>query len=193
MRKTHELTFPSDLSIVAKAFPSDEMGLNWPPSLEFAEKSAKSGRLRVPMGRPPHETTEITPFYAKSGRLQPPDGLGEAQRRVFVDLIASCPASQFRKSDVHLLARWSELTIMAEQAALKLEQEGMVVAGQHGFRASPWFQIHRDCCRELRDLSQRLLIGPRGRQPRAAKVKPGVVSYYERAALGDPGYDDAAS
>jgi len=119
--------------------------------------------------------------------------LGELQRRAFVDLVTSCPISQFHRSDLSLLCRWCELTVMAEQAALKLEQEGMVVTGQHGPKASPWFGVHRDCCRELRALSQRLQLGPRGRAPKAPKTVAGRVSYYERMAMEEGDDDEAAN
>jgi hypothetical protein len=137
------------------------------------------------IGRKPHETTEITPYGVGSRRLRPPDCLGEIQRKAFLDLITSCPASQFRRCDVPLLCRWAELTVIAEQAAFEMQQGGMVVDG----KVSPWVMIHRDTCKELRALSQRLQIGPRGRSPKAPKVKPGPVSYYETMELGD--YDDA--
>jgi phage terminase small subunit len=144
------------------------------------------------MGRPPHETTDITPFGVESGRLRPPNYLGELQKRAFVDLVTSCPVSQFQCSDLSLLCRWAELTVMAEQAVLEMQKEGMVVTGQHGPKVSPWFAIHRDATRELRALSQRLQLGPRGRAPKAPKTVAGRVSYYERMDLeGDS--DDAAN
>jgi hypothetical protein len=144
------------------------------------------------MGRPPHETTDIAPFGVESRRLRPPDCLGELQRKAFVDLVTSCPISQFHRSDLPLLARWAELTIMAEQAAHELEQGGMVVDGKDGPKVSPWFAIHRDVTRELRALSQRLQLGPRGRTPKAPKTRAGPVSYYDRMDLeGD--LDDTAS
>jgi len=55
----------------------------------------------------------------------------------------------------------------------------MVVGG----KVSPWFVVHRDATRELRSLSQRLQLGPRGRAPKAPKTKPGSVSYYETMSL----------
>jgi len=135
------------------------------------------------MGRPPHETTDITPLGVGIGRLRPPDCLGELQRRAFVDLVTSCPVSQFQRSDVGLLCRWAELTVMAEQAVLEMQKEGMVVTGQHGPKVSPWFAIYRDATRELRALSQRLQLGPRGRAPKAPKTVAGRVSYYDRMDL----------
>jgi hypothetical protein len=79
---------------------------------------------------------------------------------------------------------------MAETAAFHLGADGMVVTGEQGPKVSPWFAIHRDATRELRQLSQRLQIGPRGRTPKAPKVQPGHMSYYEEMQLrGD--FDDA--
>jgi hypothetical protein len=128
------------------------------------------------MGRPPHETTDIAPF---GGHLRPPACLGELQKQAFIDLVTSCPTSQFHRCDLSLLCRWAELTVIAEQAAFEMQQQGIVVEG----KPSPWFAIHRDATRELRALSQRLQLGPRGRTPKAPKTKAGPVSYYERMML----------
>jgi phage terminase small subunit len=142
------------------------------------------------MGRPPHETTDIAPFGVESGRLRPPGHLGEQQKRAFIDLVTTCPRSQFVAADIPLLCRWAELIVMAEKAVLEMQREGMVVDGQHGPKVSPWFAIHRDATRELRALSQRLQLGPRGRAPKAPKTTAARVSYYERMDLeGDS--DDA--
>jgi len=138
-------------------------------------------------GRKPYETTEVVPFGLESRRLQPPDCLGELQKRVFIDLVCSAPAAQFRRADMGLLCRWSELTVIAEQAAFEMQQGGLVVDG----KPSPWFAVYRDATRELRLLSQRLQLGPRGRTPKAPKTKAATVSYYERMALED-GYDDVS-
>jgi phage terminase small subunit len=141
-------------------------------------------------GRKPFETNDVVPFGVERRRLQPPDCLGELQRRAFLDLVCSVPISQFRRSDLALLCRWSELTVMAETAAFHLGADGMVINGKEGPKVSPWFTIHRDATRELRALSQRLQLGPRGRTLKAPKVKPGSVSYYETMGLqGD--LDDA--
>jgi hypothetical protein len=113
------------------------------------------------------------------------------RKRAFIDLVTSCPTSQFRQCDLPLLCRWAELTIMAEQAAFELQQGGML-DGKLGPRVSPWFAIHRDATRELRSLSQRLQLGPRGRTPKAPKTLPGRVSYYEKMDLEDD-WDDAAN
>src|SRR5262245_54556988 len=143
-------------------------------------------------GRKPFETTEVAPFGAGNRRLEPPECLGNLQKRAFIDLVCSVPRSQFRRSDLPLLCRWCELTVMAEEAAFQLQTGGMVVSGKDGPKVSPWFTIHRDATRELRSLSQRLQLGPRGRTWKAPKIKPGTVSYYERMAL-EGEYDDTAN
>jgi hypothetical protein len=137
-------------------------------------------------GRKPYESTDVAPFGAESRRLAPPECLGNLQKQAFLDLITSVPRSQFRRCDLPLLCRWCELTVLAEQAAFELEQAGAVVDG----KISPWFSIHQGASRELRALSQRLQLGPRGRTPKAPKIKTGSVSYYERMDL-EGEFDDS--
>ena len=138
------------------------------------------------MGRKPYETTDIMPFGSNSRRLQPPDCLGELQKRAFVDLICSVPRGQFRASDLPLLCRYAELVIMAETAAFHLGADGMVTPEA---QVSPWFRVHRDVSRELRVLSQRLQLDPKARAKKAPKTQTGHVSYYEEMHLrGD--FDD---
>ena len=139
----------------------------------------------MPGGRRSYSSVEITGYAGVTRRLSPPECLGDLQRALFVDLVASCPASQFRKSDVGLLARYSELTVMAEQAAFELQQNGMVT--DKG-KVSPWFSIHNAATRELRMLSQRLHLGPRSRTLKVAKTQAAPTSYYEKMAL--EGFDD---
>ena len=137
------------------------------------------------MGRKPFITTDVVEFGADSRRLQPPDCLGELQKRAFIDLITSVPRGQFRASDLPLLARYAELVVMAETAAFHLGADGMVTPeGQ----VSPWFRVHRDVSRELRVLSQRLRLDPKARTKKAPKTQTGHVSYYEEMNL--EGYDD---
>jgi phage terminase small subunit len=134
-------------------------------------------------GRKSYESTEVVPFGVESRRLQPPDTLGTLQKRAFLDLVCSVPAGQFRRCDLSLLCRWAELSVLAETAAFHLEADGAVVNGKEGPKASPWVSIHLGACRELRSLSQRLQLGPRGRAPKAPKTQAAGVSYYERMAL----------
>jgi hypothetical protein len=52
---------------------------------------------------PNYQTTEVIP-YGERRYLRPPDTLSDAQRRCFVDLVASLPAFHFKPSDLSLLA-----------------------------------------------------------------------------------------
>jgi hypothetical protein len=135
----------------------------------------------MPGGRRPFSSVEITGYAGATHRVSPPECLGELQRQAFIELVSSCPASQFRRGDVGLLCRWAELTVMAEQAAFEMQQQGMVT--DKG-RVSPWFSIHNAATRELRMLSQRLHLGPRSRTLKAAKTQAtSTMSYYEKMAL----------
>ena len=139
-------------------------------------------------GRKPYETTDVMPFGANSRRLQPPDCLGELQKRAFLDLITCVPRGQFRACDLPLLARYAELVVMAETASFHLGADGMVIQSEKGSRVNPWFQIYRDTTRELRVLAQRLRLDPKARAKKAPKTEAAGVSYYERMALED--FDD---
>jgi len=140
----------------------------------------------MPGGRRPFSSVEITGYAGATRRLSPPACLGELQRQAFIRLVSGCPASQFRSGDVELLCRWAELTVMCEQAAFELQQNGMVT--DKG-RPSPWFSIHNAATRELRMLSQRLHVGPRSRTLKVAKTQAAsTMSYYEKMAL--EGFDD---
>jgi hypothetical protein len=106
--------------------------------------------------------------------------LGDAEKRAFLDLIASTPVDQFRPCDLPLLARWSELCVMAERAAKVMEIEGMVTADG---KPSAHFTIHKEATRGLNNLALRLRLGPQSRAHKAPRQKVGTVSYYERMEL----------
>jgi phage terminase small subunit len=140
------------------------------------------------MGRRPFTTVDVLPSWER--RLQPPACLGEAERRVFVDLIATTPLGQFEPSDLWLVARWCEAVVMAERAAAELRTGGMVVKSKEGSKPSPWFTIHQAACKTLKDLSLRLKLSPQARHPKSPKSLPSGLSAYERLAMLDEGDDD---
>ena len=131
-------------------------------------------------GRKPFETTDVVPFGAGNERLRPPPSLGKPEKQAFLDLVTTTDPKQFRPSDLPLLCRWAELTVMAEQAAGELQAGGMVTADG---RVSPWFTIHQQATKSLTGLALRLRLGPQSRTPKAPKTKPGAVSYYDRMTL----------
>jgi phage terminase small subunit len=140
----------------------------------------------VQTGRKPFTTIDITPFGLPDGRLRPPASLGQLEKQAFLDLISRVPAGQFRESDLPLLCRWCEASVMAEQAAGELAAGGMVVDG----RVSPWFGIHERATKSLVALALRLRLSPQARADKAPKALPGPVSYYDLKALENGGDDD---
>jgi len=131
-------------------------------------------------GRPPYDTTDVTPYGVGTARLRPPATLGEPEKQRFLDLIATTPVGQFRASDLPLLCRWAELTVMCEQAQGELAVGGMVTADG---KVSPWFSIYAQATKALSGLALRLKIGPQARAPKAPKKTAGPVSYFERLEL----------
>jgi phage terminase small subunit len=134
----------------------------------------------MPRGRKPFEVTDVVPYGGDSRRLQPPAGLGEAAKRVFLDVVVTTPRTQFQSSDTPLLCRYAEACVMAEEAAAKLAAEGAVTADG---RVSPWFRIHQQACKTMAGLAMRLRLGPQSRSRMAPKSRAGPVSYYDRMTL----------
>jgi phage terminase small subunit len=135
-------------------------------------------------GRQPFTTTDVALYGAGSGRLRPPASLGEPEKQAFLDLVTTTPAGQFQPSDLPLLIRWAELTVMCEQARGELAVQGMVVTDDKGKASvSPWFTIHQQATKALSGLALRLRLGPQSRASKAPKKAAGPVSYFERMEL----------
>jgi phage terminase small subunit len=127
---------------------------------------------------------DVTLYGTGSARLRPPATLGEPERRAFLDLVTTTPAEQFQPSDMPLLIRWAELTVMCEQARGELAVQGMVVTDDKGKASvSPWFTIHQQAVKALSGLALRLRLGPQSRASKAPKKTAGPVSYFERMEL----------
>jgi phage terminase small subunit len=138
-------------------------------------------------GRSPYVTIDL-PYDSPNRRIRPPDSLGDLEKQVFRDLVAACPADQFRKSDVGLLARWSELSVMAEQAAFEMTHNGRVTSDG---KVSPWLSIYTQAVKGLNGLALRLRLGPQSRASKAPKSLPRELSYYEEMQLAESDDDDA--
>jgi hypothetical protein len=131
-------------------------------------------------GRKPYDTTDVALYGTGSARLRPPASLGEPEKRAFLDLVTTVPAGQFRPSDLPLLCRWAELTVMAETAAGELAVSSMVTADG---KVSPWFTIHQQATKALGGLALRLRLGPQSRAFKAPKKTAEPLSYYDRMTL----------
>jgi phage terminase small subunit len=117
----------------------------------------------------------------RASRLRPPAHLSEAERSAFVDLVSACKPGHFQASDLPLLCRYVEASVLAEQAATELRREGPVIAG----RVSPWVTVQEKAVRALVALSMRLRLSPQARAPNNPSRRPSQVSHYEKMALGD--------
>jgi phage terminase small subunit len=100
----------------------------------------------------------IIALDGQSARPSPPATLSEPERELFVGIVAGCDADHFRQTDLPLLSRYCEATVLAEQAALEL-RNGAVVDG----KPSPWIVIQEKCVRAMVSLSMRLRLSPQSR------------------------------
>jgi phage terminase small subunit len=125
----------------------------------------------------------VVPLESR-GRLRPPPNLPQAEKELFAQLVASCPAQHFRLSDLPLLCRYCEASVLAEQAAGHLRAEGPVIAG----RLSPWVTVQEKAIRALTALSMRLRLSPQARAPKndrpGARKEP-EPSAYDLMRLSD--------
>jgi phage terminase small subunit len=136
------------------------------------------------MPRKSAASLSVIPLETRSNRLCPPASLSESERAVFVDVITSCKANHFQQSDLSLLCRYAELSVLAEQAAGHLKTEGPVIAG----RVNPWLVVQEKAVRGLVALSMRLRLSPQARQPNnPSRAAP--VSHYDKMRLDHDGSD----
>lgn len=94
----------------------------------------------------------------QSFRPNPPASLSEAERTIFLDLVAGCDRRHFRPSDLPLLCRYVEAAALGDQAAAQLRL-GAVVNG----RPSPWITVQEKAVRAMVALSMRLRLSPQSR------------------------------
>ncbi len=113
----------------------------------------------------------------KQRRIDAPADLGDVERKLFSELVASCDPSHFRHSDRPLLARYCEAVILAEWAALELRQGGPVLGG----RASPWLTVQEKAVRAMTALSMRLRLSPQSRlDPKSAAREKSMSPHTKR-------------
>jgi phage terminase small subunit len=139
-------------------------------------------------GRQPYATYDVHSFDTPNPRIRPPDSLSELEKKVFRDLVSACPADQFRRSDIGLLARWSELSVMAQEAAFEMSTHGRVTPDG---KTSPWLSVYMQATKQLNGLALRLRLGPQSRANKAPKTLPQEPSYYDLMEDDDDDGDSA--
>jgi hypothetical protein len=88
----------------------------------------------------------LTSGRMPGGSITPPASLGEAEAKLFREIVGLCPPSHFVQSDAPLLASYAAATVLARRAGKMLERdaafrhglgEGCARAGIIGDAASP--------------------------------------------------------
>jgi hypothetical protein len=130
-------------------------------------------------GRKSFVTIDAGSYGLPDSRPRPPASLGEAERRVFCDLIASCPAGQFQASDTPLLCRWAELSVLCEVAMAEMTAHGVV----DGDKPSAWFGVYQQSVRSLALMAMRLRLGPQSRTRFSPKTRPQSMSFFDKQRL----------
>src|SRR5215813_6857378 len=93
-------------------------------------------------------------------RLQPPPHLNDHERKLFIEVVASCPPSQFVPSDVLLLASFVQATLLARGAAKKAARDPRALA------------VWEKATRTQTTLATRLRLSPQARSdPRSLARK----------------------
>ena len=119
-------------------------------------------------GRKSVAARAITTPSPRATRLRPPLSLAEPEAKLFNQIISNCAHDHFRQSDLPLLCRYCEASVLAERAAQQL-REAPVVGG----KPSPWLPVREKATRELVALSMRLRLSPQARaKGHALPVKP---------------------
>src|SRR5215467_2061654 len=71
------------------------------------------------MPRPSAEDRKIIPLQPDD-RIEPPDNLTAAERKLFLEVLQKCPPKQFSMADVYLLVSFTRATLTADRATRKL-------------------------------------------------------------------------
>ena len=140
----------------------------------------KGGNLPQP-GRKSAAALAITPPAPRITRLRQPPSLAEPEAKLFKQIIANCAHDHFRQSDLPLLCRYVEASILAERAAQQL-REAPVVGG----KPSPWLPVREKAVREMTALSMRLRLSPQARKEGRRLTEPKPLSWMDVQAQYGP-------
>jgi phage terminase small subunit len=123
--------------------------------------------------------------------LRAPAGLTEAERSLFVAVVADHPASHFKASDAALLAIFVRAILTERAASVHLKKGGYVIDG----KPSPWLSVWATANKSMLALARALRLSPLARSPnrptrptRSAQA----LSIYERMRLEESDNDDKA-
>ena len=92
-------------------------------------------------------------------RLTAPQTLSDCEARVFRSTVQSVDPDHFTSVDLPLLTEFCRASALADQAAVALANDGVVING----RASPWIVVQEKAQRALVALAARLRVCPQSR------------------------------
>ncbi len=127
------------------------------------------------MPRKSAASLEITQASPRSNRVRPPPTLSEPERNLFVAIVGNCSQDHFRASDLPLLSRYCEASVLAERAAQQLRDAPVIDC-----KPSPWLPVREKATREMVALSMRLRLSPQARAkghalPAKSRTDPGGI------------------
>jgi phage terminase small subunit len=121
---------------------------------------------------------KVVALDGKPPRLRPPPSLNEAERAVFIDLVAAAKSDHFVASDLPLLTRYCEAIVLGDRAAVELRQAAIVDG-----KVSPWISIQEKATKAVIMLSMRLRLSPQSRAANNPTRPVPRLSAYEMEAL----------
>jgi phage terminase small subunit len=123
----------------------------------------------------------IAAFSPGLKRLDPPSDLQGTERQIWIQTVASLPASHFLPEDAEILRAYCASAALARRAATELQASPLA-----GDRPTPWLKVHGSAVRSMAQMSVRLRLGPRSRDHnvRSGKTTAREPSYYELMDMG---------
>ena len=118
-------------------------------------------------------------------RLRAPAWLGEAEARVWNDLVSACGPGHFAESDAPALEHYCQCACLAQQASDALATQAAVIDG----RLNPWITVQEKMVKSMIALAMRLRLSPQARLRRETTGRRGPpASAYE--LMRDMGDDE---
>jgi phage terminase small subunit len=141
--------------------------------LKYHWAERKTGKRLPQPGRKSAAELAVNPPPPRASRLRPPPSLAEPEAKLFKQIVSNSAYDHFRPSDLPLLTRYCESSILAERAAAEL-RKSPVLDG----KPSPWLYVREKSVRDLVALSMRLRLSPQARAkghtlPAKSRTDPG--------------------
>jgi hypothetical protein len=130
------------------------------------------------MPRKPAAASNVVPLDTRAVRLRPPANLPQAERDLFVAVVAANPPTHFRDSDLPLLLQYCAAAVLSERAMVELRLAPIVDG-----KPSAWLAVFEKANRAMLGLSMRLRLSPQARQANNPTRPAPRLSAYEMEAL----------